>query len=132
MKLKKNRFLWLAPIVVALPVAGGLAAAPASSAAVDCQVSYSVSSQWPGGFQGDVKVTAGSSAIKAWTVTLTFANGQTVTQAWNATVTSSGATVTARNVSYNGSLAAGANTTFGFLGSWNGTNSAPTLSCTAS
>jgi mannan endo-1,4-beta-mannosidase len=77
-------------------------------------------------------VTAGSAAISGWTVTWTFANGQTVTQAWNATVTSSGSTVTARNVSYNGTLAAGATTTFGFLGSWTGTNSVPAVSCTAS
>ncbi|WP_438872991.1 cellulose binding domain-containing protein [Paractinoplanes hotanensis] len=45
-----------------------------------------------------------------------YANGQAVTQAWNATVTSSGSAVTARNVSYNGALAAGAGTQFGFLG----------------
>lgn len=64
-------------------------------------------------------------------VTLTFPNGQSVNQAWNATVTSSGSTVTARNVGYNGRLGAGASTTFGFLGSWNGNNGAPTLSCTA-
>jgi hypothetical protein len=37
-----------------------------------------------------------------------------------------------RNVSYNGGLGAGASTTFGFLGSWNGTNNVPALSCTAS
>ncbi len=43
---------------------------------------------------------------------------------------SSAATVTARNMGYNGNLAAGASTTFGFIGSWNGTNSVPTLSCT--
>jgi mannan endo-1,4-beta-mannosidase len=46
-------------------------------------------------------------------------------------ITSSGAAVTARNVGYNGSVGAGASTTFGFLGSWTGTNSVPTLSCTA-
>ncbi len=34
-------------------------------------------------------------------------------------------------MSYNSSLAA-AGATFGLLGSWNGTNSAPTVSCTAS
>ena len=55
-----------------------------------------------------MRVTAGSAAINGWTVTWTFANGQTVTQAWNATVTSSGSAVTARNVSYNGNLGAGA------------------------
>ena len=97
-----------------------------------CTAAYSILGQWQGGFQGDVRVTAGTSAISGWTVTWTFANGQTITQAWNTTATSSGASVTARNVSYNGSLAAGASTTFGFLGSWNGTNSVPAVSCTAS
>ena len=54
-----------------------------------------------------------------------------MTQAWNATVTTGGTAVTARNVSYNGTLAAGASTTFGFLGSWRGTNSVPAVTCTA-
>lgn len=76
--------------------------------------------------------TAGASAISNWTVTWTFANGQTISQAWNATVTSQGAAVTARNVSYNGTLAPGASTAFGFLASVTGANSVPTLTCTAS
>jgi mannan endo-1,4-beta-mannosidase len=65
-------------------------------------------------------------------VNWTFANGQTITQIWNATATTNGSSVTARNVSYNGSLGAGAATSFGFLGSQNGTNAAPAVSCTAS
>ena len=96
-----------------------------------CTAAYSITGQWQGGFQSEVRVTAGASAISGWTVTWTFASGQAVSQAWNATVTASGSSVTARNVSYNGSLAAGAATTFGFLGSWNGTNSVPALSCAA-
>jgi hypothetical protein len=39
--------------------------------------------------------------------------------------------VTARNAAWNGSLSAGASTNFGFLASWNGSNTTPTLSCTA-
>jgi mannan endo-1,4-beta-mannosidase len=98
-----------------------------------CTAAYSITGQWSGGFQAEVRVTAGGAAIRGWTVTWTFGNGQAVTQAWNATVTSSGSSVTARNVSYNGSLGAAASTAFGFLGSWNGSNSAPaTVSCTAS
>ncbi|GIJ24559.1 cellulase family glycosylhydrolase [Micromonospora lutea] len=97
-----------------------------------CTATYSISGQWQGGFQGDVRVTAGSSAINGWTVRWTYANGQTVTQSWSVTITSSGSSVTARNVDYNGRLGAGASTTFGFLGSWNGTNSAPAVTCTAS
>jgi mannan endo-1,4-beta-mannosidase len=96
-----------------------------------CTATYAVTGQWTGGFQAEVKVTAGSQAVTGWTVTWTYANGQAVTQAWNATVTSSGSAVTARNVSYNGSLGAGASTTFGFLGSWNGTNAVPVVTCSA-
>ncbi|MGA4726396.1 CotH kinase family protein [Micromonospora taraxaci] len=100
--------------------------------ATGCTATYTVTSQWTGGFQGEVRVTAGTSAINNWTVTWTFAGGQSVTQAWNATVTSQGSAVSARNVAYNGALAAGASTTFGFLGSSSGTPSTPTLSCTVS
>ncbi|WP_250008716.1 cellulase family glycosylhydrolase [Actinoplanes sp. M2I2] len=96
-----------------------------------CTATYATTGQWAGGFQADVKVTAGAAAIKGWAVTWTFANGQSVSQAWNATVTSSGSTVTAKNAGYNGSLAAGASAQFGFLGSWNGTNSIPAVTCAA-
>ncbi|WP_308290940.1 cellulose binding domain-containing protein [Micromonospora sp. RL09-050-HVF-A] len=88
--------------------------------------------QWQGGFQAEVRVTAGSSAINGWTVTWTFGNGQQVTQAWSATLTTSGSTVTARNVGYNGALGAGGSTTFGFLGSSGAVNGVPALSCAAS
>lgn len=91
-----------------------------------------MTNQWQGGFQGEVRVTAGSSAITGWTTRWTFANGQSVTQSWNTTLTSSGAAVTARNVDYNGRLAAGASTSFGFIGGWTGSNATPAVSCTAS
>jgi cellulase/cellobiase CelA1 len=98
----------------------------------NCTATYTVTSQWTGGFQGDIRVTAGSSAISGWRVTWTFGNGQTVSQSWNATLSTSGSTVTASNVSHNGSLGAGASTNFGFLGAWNGTNTAPAPTCSAS
>jgi cellulose 1,4-beta-cellobiosidase len=94
-----------------------------------CTASYTVSSQWTGGFTAAVTVTNGSTARTGWKVGWTYANGQTVSSAWNANVTQSGSSVTATNMSYNGSLAAGASTSFGFQGTWNGTNSVPTLSC---
>ncbi|RIV40908.1 lytic polysaccharide monooxygenase auxiliary activity family 9 protein [Micromonospora radicis] len=95
-----------------------------------CSATYRVTSTWSGGFQGEVQVTAGNAAIQGWRVTWTYGNGQQVSQAWNATVSSSGNTVTATNVGYNGSLGSGASTTFGFLGSGSST-STPTLTCTA-
>ncbi|MET7668576.1 cellulase family glycosylhydrolase [Micromonospora luteifusca] len=97
-----------------------------------CTGTYTVTNQWQGGFQGEVRVTAGATAITGWTVRWTFANGQSVSQSWNTTLTSSGATVTARNADYNGRLAAGTSASFGFLGSWTGSNAVPQLSCTVS
>ena len=96
-----------------------------------CTAAYTVAGQWPGGFQGEVTVTAGTRAINGWRVTWTFADGQTINQAWNATVTSTGSTVTAGDVGWNGSLTAGGTATFGFIAAWNGSNSVPTLTCTS-
>lgn len=74
-------------------------------------------------------VTAGNAPIRGWTVQWTLASGQTITQVWSATLTSSGSAVTMRNVDYNGSLATNASTTFGFLA--NGSPSNPSLTCTS-
>jgi cellulase/cellobiase CelA1 len=76
-------------------------------------------------------VKAGSSAIKTWKVTWTWPGNQAITNSWSATVTSSGTAVTATNLSYNGALAAAASTSFGFQASFSGTNTAPTLTCSA-
>jgi endo-1,4-beta-xylanase len=95
-----------------------------------CTAAYSVVNQWPGGFQANVTVTNGSAARSSWQVSWTFPSGQTITQLWNGTVSQSGSSVTVRNMSYNGTLGAGASTSFGFTGSWNGSNAVPTnVSC---
>ena len=96
-----------------------------------CTATYVLGGQWGTGFQAEVRVTAGSSAISGWTVTWTWADGQRFTNTWNAAVTTSGNAVTARNMSYNGSLAAGATTSWGFTASRGATNSVPAVSCTA-
>ena len=68
-------------------------------------------------------------AVTGWTVQWTFANGEQITQLWNATYTTSGSTVTARNAAWNGTLAANASTTFGYTGS--GTPKAVAVTCTS-
>ncbi|WNV85877.1 CotH kinase family protein [Umezawaea sp. Da 62-37] len=97
-----------------------------------CTATYAVTNKWQGGYQVEVKVTAGSSAIGNWTVAWNLPSGEAITQSWNATVTTQGSAVTARNASHNGSVAAGASTTFGFLGSTAGTPGTPTPTCTGS
>ena len=71
-----------------------------------------------GGFQGQVMVHApAGAAIGKWTVEWTWPGSQTLTQVWSGTATSSGSLVTVKNASWNGSIPAGGDTTFGFLGS---------------
>jgi lysophospholipase L1-like esterase len=107
-----------------------VSASASASPGTGCTATYQITSQWSGGFQGTVNVTNSSAAASsAWTATFTFANGQQITQFWNTALTQSGAAITAHNAAYNGSLAAGASTSFGFLASWNTTNTAPTVSC---
>ncbi|MFI6789319.1 cellulase family glycosylhydrolase [Nonomuraea sp. NPDC050383] len=95
-----------------------------------CTATYSQVGSWQGGFQGQVAVAnGGSTPTTGWTVTLTFADGQKITQIWNARTGQTASPYTIANESHNGAIAAGGTATFGFLGSWNGTNAAPALSC---
>ncbi|SFF67485.1 cellulase family glycosylhydrolase [Streptomyces mirabilis] len=107
----------------------GTAIAPvvtASGATPACTVDYSVTSQWDTGFQSAVKITNNRAALSGWSLTFDFANGQKVSQGWNAKWSQSATTVTAANESWNGSLGTGASVSAGFLASWSGSNAVPT------
>ncbi|MCO5991409.1 cellulose-binding domain-containing protein, partial [Actinoallomurus spadix] len=125
--LGHRRWRVVAPVSSAAALAAAALVLPGSAnAAAGCRVDYTISSQWQGGFGANVSVTNLGDPVSSWTLTWSFGAGQQVTQAWNATVTQSGSNVTAHSASYNGSLATGANTSFGFNGSWNGGNPLPT------
>ena len=120
---------WLAAGVAATVAAAGLtvAATGSAQAATGCQVSYTITNQWPGGFGANVGVTNLGGAISGWTLTWSFADGQTITDLWDGTSTQSGANVSVTNASYNGAVPAGSSTSFGFNGSWNNVaNAVPT------
>jgi hypothetical protein len=102
---------------------------PTQTSGSNCKVAYTITNQWPGGFGATISITnTGTTAINGWTLTFAFPNGQTITQLWNGSYTQSGANVTITNVSYNGSIAAGAtlSSSPGLNGSWNGSNTVPT------
>ncbi|SPL99349.1 Endo-1,4-beta-xylanase A precursor [[Actinomadura] parvosata subsp. kistnae] len=85
-----------------------------------CSATPTVQSQWGTGYviQPLTITNTSTSTITNWTVTFTLPAGHTLTGSWNATVTTSGQTVTAKSVSHNGTLAPGASTTsFGFQAS---------------
>ncbi|NUP82909.1 MAG: cellulase family glycosylhydrolase [Nonomuraea sp.] len=81
-----------------------------------CTAAGTVQTQWNSGYvvQPVTVTNTGTSGINGWTVTFTLPAGHTITGSWNATLTTSGQTVTARNAGYNGTLGAGASTSFGF------------------
>ncbi|GAA2657789.1 cellulose-binding domain-containing protein [Paractinoplanes durhamensis] len=138
MNTRRNRSLAAVAAVISLGAAVAVTATGASAAAAGCQVSYTVASQWQGGFGATVAVTNLGDPLTGWTLRWSFGAGQTITQAWNATVTQSGAAVTAVNASYNGALGTGGSTSFGFNGSWTGSNPLPSaftlngVACTGS
>ncbi len=84
-----------------------------------CLVTYDTPRTWSGGFniQNVYIKNLGAAAINGWTLTFRFTNGEQVSSAWNATVTQSGVTVSAVNVSHNAAIAPGATVAFGFNGS---------------
>lgn len=102
---------------------GGSSSGPAST----CSVTYQTTSQWTGGFTANVTVNnTGTTPINGWTAGFTFPGDQKVTNAWNATVSQSSEAVTATNASYNGTIAAGSSTSFGFQGTWTSSDAPPT------
>jgi cellulase/cellobiase CelA1 len=75
-----------------------------------------VQNQWGNGYvvQPVTVTNTGSSSIGGWSVTFTLPAGHSVVGSWNAQFLPSGQTITATNMSYNGSLSAGGSTSFGF------------------
>ncbi|WP_431930744.1 polysaccharide deacetylase family protein [Micromonospora sp. RP3T] len=79
-----------------------------------CTATYRLVSSWTGGFQGEVTVNS-TAAISGWTVRMTLAGGQSISNVWNGVATGASGPVSVRNAAYNGSLNAGGSTSFGFL-----------------
>jgi hypothetical protein len=100
--------------------------APHAYAAAACNVVYTISPQNSSAFGAAITIqNTGTTAWTSWSLTWTFANGQTVSSLWNGIETQSGANVTVKNEPYNGSVAAGGTVSgVGFNGTWNGTTNA--------
>jgi len=129
------RSVFVAASAIAVGVLGlaAVGTPPAAQAAASsCSAAYSVTSDWGSGFTAAITVTDnGTAAITGWTLTYAYTGNQTLTNGWSGNWTQSGKTVTVTNASYNGSLAAGANTSLGANFSYSGTNTAPvSVTCT--
>ncbi|MFI1465685.1 glycosyl hydrolase family 18 protein [Streptomyces wuyuanensis] len=100
-----------------LPLAAMVGLATPAQAATSATATYTKVQDWGSGFEGKWTVkNTGTTSISSWTVEWDFPSGTSVTSAWDADVTSSGTHWTAKNKSWNGTLAPGATVSFGFNG----------------
>ncbi|MET8560560.1 glycoside hydrolase family 18 chitinase [Streptomyces flaveolus] len=107
-----------------LPLAGLVGLASPAQAATNATATYTKTQDWGTGFGGQWTIkNTGTSSISSWTVEWDFPSGTSVTSAWDADVTGSGTHWTAKNKSYNGTLAPGASVSFGFNGAGSGSPS---------
>ncbi|MEV6345469.1 PHB depolymerase family esterase [Actinoplanes sp. NPDC051851] len=91
-----------------------------------CAVTSAISA-WNTGLTNNVTITnTGTTTISGWRLAFTLPTGQTITNGWNATYSPTSGTVTATNVSYNGTIAPGASVTLGYQATHTGNSTAPT------
>ncbi|MFI1995579.1 cellulase family glycosylhydrolase [Actinoplanes sp. NPDC020271] len=108
------------------PSASPSASPSTSNPAGACKVTSTVSA-WNTGLTNSITITnTGTTAVNGWSLAFTLATGQTITSGWSATYSPASGNVTATNVSYNGTLAAGASTTIGYQATHTGNAAAPT------
>ncbi len=96
-----------------------------------CNVAYSITNSWPGGFQAAVTVTNPTTATMfGWTVSWVLPDGETISSSWNGTLSQAGSLATVKSASWNSQLAAAATASFGFTANMTGTPTVPTsISC---
>ncbi|GAB3149804.1 cellulose binding domain-containing protein [Microbispora hainanensis] len=113
------RYVWRALTAMAA-LALALVALPAEAATV--KAVFSADSDWGSGYQGRYTITnTGTAAITGWTVEFDLPAGSTAGTYWDALMTRAGDHYTFRNREYNGGLAPGASTTFGWVNGGPGT-----------
>ncbi|CAL9513376.1 hypothetical protein SUDANB121_03704 [Nocardiopsis dassonvillei] len=126
MHTPRTRRRWRRPFSLLAATALAAALLPATAAHADplCTVDYKVTNDWGSGFTADVTLTNHGPGVSPWSLGWDFPGSQRITNAWNATATQSGASVTATAPAWAPGLATGQSATFGFQGT--GSGAAPT------
>jgi chitinase len=118
----RSRGLVAVGFVAVLAAAGTAAGVTSASAAGQLTAAFSKDSDWGTGYQGRYTITNGTAAaITSWRVELDLPSGSTLASYWDVLVSPSGSHYVATNRSYNGTVAAGASTVFGFIVTGSGT-----------
>jgi hypothetical protein len=110
----------LALIAATTAAFAGVALVVAQSAQA-ATAAFTRTSSWSTGYEAKFTVTNNTSAsISSWNVQFDLPAGTTISSFWDTDIVTSGQHVTATNKSYNGTLAAGAATSFGFIAAGTG------------
>jgi poly(hydroxyalkanoate) depolymerase family esterase len=97
-----------------------------------CAATYHLDNSWGTGFQATVTVrNNGATTLNGWTVRLTLATGQAITNLWGGVNTGTSGAITVRNASYNATLPGSGSTTFGYVANGNGATAPNGVSCTS-
>jgi Cellulose binding domain/Glycosyl hydrolases family 18 len=109
------RILLAAATVLVGSVGVAVLVTPADAAG-SLTATLSYDSDWGSGYQAKYTIANGtSSTVTSWTVTFDLASGAALGSYWDALMSQSGTHVTATNRNYNGTIAPGGSTTFGFI-----------------
>ncbi|MGW2815576.1 cellulose binding domain-containing protein [Streptomyces sp. NPDC001415] len=93
-----------------------------------CRVVYN-KNEWPGApgvAVGNITVVNnGLGQVNGWNLGFTFPGDNSITNSWNASVSQSGRSVNARNVSYNATVPQGGSVQWGFKSTWSSSDANP-------
>jgi cellulase/cellobiase CelA1 len=106
------RGIWLTAAATLIPLVAVVRPAAADTPVI---CTYTVISSWNGGFSASVDITNNGPAINGWTLRWTFTTPTSNVHGWSAVITEQAANrVTATNMSWNGTIAAGQKASFGW------------------
>lgn len=132
MRYLTGRMLGVCALAAAALSIDAAASAQGTSATGDisCHIDYMIQNQFHSGFVVNMRISnTGTTPIAGWTLTWSFADGQTITSSFNGNFTQTGANVSVQSRFYDGNIPAASTLLIdvGFVGTWNNiTNSIPT------
>lgn len=96
----------------------------------DCSATRKTTGSWGGGYQSEVTVkNTGTVPMLGWMVDWSLPAGHRIDSLWNGAMTAQGQAVMVHNAGHNGSLDPGESTTFGYVASGPGADTATGLTC---
>ncbi|OEV39857.1 hypothetical protein HS99_0002955 [Kitasatospora aureofaciens] len=112
------------PTVQTVP-AYGITVVQMHPTSAPCRVVYN-RNEWSGVMVGNVTVVNnGLGQVNGWSLGFTFPGDNTITNTWNASVSQSGRSVNAQNVSYDATVPQGGSVQWGFRAAWSSSDADP-------